>query len=188
MIPTQDDWGSDFGDDYTDRNPSSGDRSSFWKDLCSTYEISSVLEVGCGSGHNFAGLRVPNMVGVDVNEKALAQVPDHVSTHVGDATMLDFATDLFDLVLTFGLLVHIPPDDLQKAMREIVRVSRRYVFAGEYLGDDEVDYRGGVLWRRDYGGLYQDMGLTLVEQGLLEGAPWDRGEVHWWLLEEAQNA
>lgn len=188
MILTKD-WGAAFGDEYTERNSLFlGDRSRFWKDLCSTYEVSSLLEVGCGTGPNLAGLRVPNMVGVDVNEKALEQVPDHVSTYVAEATELPFATDMFDLVLTFGVLVHISPDELHKAMREIARVSRRYVFAGEYLGDDEVDYRGGVLWRRDYGGLYQDAGLKLVEQGLLEGAPWDRGEVHWWLLEEESNA
>lgn len=184
MIPTSEDWGAQFGDDYTERNPVSGDRSGFWQDLCSTYEISSVLEVGCGSGPNLTGWRIPNVVGVDVNRKALEQVPDHVNAYVAEATKLPFASNIFDLAFTFGVLVHIPPDELQKAMREIIRVSRRYVFAGEYLGDDEVDYRGGVLWRRDYGGLYQDMGLTLVEQGLLEGTPWDRGEVHWWLLSE----
>jgi hypothetical protein len=84
-------------------------------------------------------------------------------------------------------LIHISHVDLGQAMREIRRVSRRFVFCGEYLGDDEVSYRGGMLWRRDYGKLYRDMGLKLRERGSLLGEPWDRNKVSWWLL-EVENA
>src|SRR5512147_1406366 len=155
---TADEWGAKFGDDYTERNLDISGRGVFWNDLISTYEIRSALEVGCNTGANLRSMGIA-VTGVDVNQQALELVPLGIPTRRADATDLPFMANDFDLVFTFGVLIHIPPNDLDTAMREIVRVSKRYVFAGEYLGDDEVPYRGGVLWRRDYGSLYQDIGL-----------------------------
>ena len=183
MTLTAKDWASEFGDGYTERQDlDTSERRHFWGALIENYGIKSVLEVGCNTGTNLAQMEAPLRMGVDVNQHALDQVPGGIWTTHADATKLPFAANDFDLVFTFGVLIHIPPDEIEQAMREIVRVSRRYVFCGEYLGDDTVPYRGEILWRRDYGRLYQDLGLNLVERGSLKGEPWDRNEVHWWLL------
>ena len=50
----------------------------------------------------------------------------------GHAADLIFAPDAFDLVLTCGLLIHIPPDQIRQVIEELVRVSKRYVLAIEY--------------------------------------------------------
>ncbi len=65
-----------------------------------------------------------------------------------------------------------------------MQVSRKYVMAIEYEAEQEemVEYRGheGKLWRRPFGKLYQDMGLTLLAYGPAQG--FDRCE--FFLLEK----
>jgi SAM-dependent methyltransferase len=181
------DWAGRFGNAYTKRGIDTAGRSQFWNALIRRHGIESVLEVGCGDGANLADMKV-TAVGVDVNQTALEIAHRrNVDTMLCEATDLPFPDSSFDLVLTFGVLIHISHVDLGQAMREIRRVSRRFVFCGEYLGDDEVSYRGGMLWRRDYGALYRDMGMKLRERGSLLGEPWDRNKVSWWLL-EVENA
>ena len=65
-----------------------------------------------------------------------------------------------DLVFTSGVLIHVPPDKLEASLREIHRVSSRYVICGEYFAPSEemIPYRGhdNAMWRRDYGSLFMD--------------------------------
>lgn len=81
------------------------------------------------------------------------------------------AAPMFDLVFTCGVLIHIPPDDLKQVMQGLIDSSVGYVLAIEYEAKEEteVEYRGhkGKLWKRDYGKLYQELGLELVEKGFL---------------------
>jgi len=78
---------------------------------------------------------------------------------------------------------------LPLVMSEVVRVTRRYVLAGEYYAPEtvEVPYRGlqGALFKRDYGKLYAELfpGLALVDNGFLDSeAGFD--DVTWWLFEK----
>jgi hypothetical protein len=92
-----------------------------------------------------------------------------------------------DLVFTAGVLIHIAPADLERTMRDLIELSGRFVIAVEYHEDEgevEVEYRGnaGALWRRNYGKLYQDMGLRLLSTG--EAAGFDN--CAYYLLEKAQ--
>ncbi|MEO8843754.1 MAG: methyltransferase domain-containing protein [Kofleriaceae bacterium] len=72
---------------------------------------------------------------------------------------LPFKDGFADLAFTSGVLIHIAPADLAKAMAEIYRVSRRYIVAIEYDApiEQEIQYRGNgdSLWKRDHGGLWQ---------------------------------
>jgi hypothetical protein len=89
------------------------------------------------------------------------------------------------------VLIHQPEETLPKVMSEMVRVSKKYVFCGEYHDSEtvEVHYRGhdGALFRRDYGKLFEEefpTELSLVRQGYLSPEDgWDR--VTWWLFERA---
>ena len=68
-------------------------------------------------------------------------------------------------------------------MERVVRASTDYVLAVEYAADEEqeIEYRGqmGLLWKRPYGKLYQDLGLEL-EQSWDAGAGFDNCTA--WLL------
>jgi pseudaminic acid biosynthesis-associated methylase len=129
--------------------------------------------------------------GVDVNEHALSRLRTSlpgVNAVWSVARELPFRDAYFDLVFTTGVLIHQPGDALGDVMSEIVRCSRRYVLAGEYFSETEVEvpYRGqeGALFKRDYGALYRRRfpDLHLVREGFLpRGSGWD--DVTYWLFE-----
>jgi pseudaminic acid biosynthesis-associated methylase len=199
-------WRGSFGDAYTDRNArtveSLDSRGRMFARALRCLSLdgqSRVLEVGTNVGMNLSALRArvgAALFGVDVNERALRRAgrePDLVGrAHlaVAQAEHLPFGDATMDLVLTCGVLIHIPPDRLEDACAEIVRVSRRYVFCAEYFSPrpEEIVYRGepGLLFRRDFGAFFLDHwpALRLVDYGFL----WKRVEfddVTWWLFEQA---
>jgi pseudaminic acid biosynthesis-associated methylase len=190
-------WAGDFGNEYVDRNLSTYDRrGEFWLPLLDELRPLSVLEVGCNVGGNLQWIaqRVDpaRVTGVDVNPKALRlldrRVPGVRAVHT-PARDLPVADRSVDFVFTVGVLIHQPQESLDKVMSEMVRVSSRYVFCGEYFDTEtvEVPYRGhdGVLFRRDYGSLFLDLfpfELTQVRQGYLGTEDCWNG-VTWWLFE-----
>ena len=130
----------------------------------------AILEVGCGTGLQLRFLHdtgFTNLYGVDLNTELLKQCPHYVLTTEASADDLPFSDGLFDLVFTSGLLMHVPPDSLIDTMREIARVSCRWVWGYEYYSDasQEVEWRGrkGILWRDDHPKLYQSLGLRLAK-------------------------
>jgi hypothetical protein len=107
--------------------------------------------------------------GVDVNASAVEEARQQgFEVHCTDALgiMGLHEPGTVDLVFTAGCLIHVAPSDLESVMRAIVTVSGRYVLAIEYEAEEEteVEYRGhkGYLWKRDFGKLYQALGLTLL--------------------------
>jgi pseudaminic acid biosynthesis-associated methylase len=190
-------WGGQFGDAYVDRNQAVIDhRGPFWQALLAEFPARRVLEVGCNIGANLRWLaqllRPADVSGIDVNEKALAQLRSTLPTVnaiSGVARALPFRDGWFDLVFTTGVLIHQPVESLPLVMAEIVRCSRRYVLCGEYYSEQptEVPYRGetGALFKRDFGGLYQQLfpELTLRKRGFLPRAEgWD--DVTFWVFEK----
>lgn len=192
-------WAGDFGNDYVDRNLAAYERrGEFWLPLIDELAPDNVLEIGCNVGGNLQWIaqRVDpsRIVGIDVNAKALRMLEERVpgvrAMHA-PARDLPFGDRSIDLVFTMGVLIHQPNETLEKVMSEMVRVSRRYVFCAEYYDAEtvEVPYRGheGALFRRDYGGLFQELfptELTLIGEGYLgEDDGYDRDT--WWLFERA---
>jgi pseudaminic acid biosynthesis-associated methylase len=189
-------WAGEFGDSYIERNAEAGAaRGPFWRDVLGGLDVRSVLEVGCNVGPNLRWLQElvdPAAVfGVDVNQEALARVRTtlpKVNAVSASARELPFRDRLFDLVFTTGVLIHLPPAAVPLAMSEIVRCSRRYVLCGEYYAETltEVSYRGqeGALYKRDFGGLYEELfpELSLVRNGRV-GQEVGFDDVTWWLFE-----
>ena len=173
-------WRGDFGKEYTKRNRLNWrDRVNFWDHILDLTGATSVLDVGCNAGWNMLAIKsisdIP-MSGVDVNEDAIQEAQSHGFDVIEGRA--DQVADLFghgsaDLVVTSGVLIHIAPDDLIPSMTAIRDVSARYVLAVEYNSDtvQEVEYRGhkGRLWKRDFGKLYEGLGLSLEETGIAEG-------------------
>lgn len=188
-------WGGDFGDAYIERNRNAADaRGPFWNALLDEFPVRRALEVGCNTGANLRWLvgRVPEVYGIDVNQRALAELRrtlSDVNAVHAPARQVPFRDGWFDMVFTMGVLIHQPPQALPLVMSEIVRSSSRYVVCGEYFAEEptEVPYRGqrGALFKRDFGGMYLELfpELVLRKQGFLSRAEgWD--DVTWWVLEK----
>ena len=167
----------EFEDAYVERNKDAPNhRRPFWDELLRRAPVQSALEVGCG---------------VDINQRALAELqralPD-VGAVRARARALPFADGCFELVFTAGVLMHQTAATLAPVLRELLRVSGRYLLACEYAHADEAEipYRGmsQVLFKRDYASAFARIvpELRLSATGHLSRAEgWD--DVTWWLLE-----
>jgi pseudaminic acid biosynthesis-associated methylase len=165
-------------------------------------KLSSVLEVGANIGINLLGLRevlgpAALLAVVEPNPQACAQLRKDQRLNLSavletDASRIPLPDDSYDLVFTSGVLIHIPPDRLPQAMKEIVRVARHYVLCLEYFSHQpvEIPYRGqaGLLWKRDFGQAYlaHCPGLRILQYGFLwqEELPYF-DNLNWWMFQKA---
>lgn len=160
----------------------------------------SFIEVGGGSGDNLRAIdmiyersRAPiKLMSCDPNESARKAMADIATVMPGDLSGLPYGDASADLVFTSGVLIHVHPDDLPKALSEIHRVSKRWILSIEYFNatPDEIPYRGksGMLWRRDWGEAWMTQFPDLNPIGY--GFCWKRltglDNTTWFLFEKPQ--
>lgn len=182
-------WSGSFGDEYTRRNNKVDWRARipFWADIMKFTGARSVYEVGCGAGWNLSAIAEASpykvrLYGSEINALALAQARACGLSVYASPPEFDQLPPPAELVFTAGVLIHVAPDNLLTMMNEIIAASSRYVLAIEYAADAEemIEYRGesNLLWKRNYGALYEAMGLTLLHTGNATG--FDR--CTYWLL------
>ena len=112
-------------------------------------KVHTILEAGCGFGRNLQylvehGVPATHLHGVDITSSLLkkaCQVPilKQAVLESADVLNLPYQNNNFDLVFTHGLLMHIPPKKIEKAFRELIRTSRKYVVIYE-----EVSKQGNI--------------------------------------------
>ena len=171
-------WSGDFGKNYSDRNPITADDANAYATKCyglSRIEMNKmflgdipkeakILEVGCNVGSQLRTLKemgFKNLYGLELQDYAvkIARENDIDINYIkGSAFDLPFKDSYFDLVFTSGVLIHIHPDDLEKVMSEVYRVSNKYIWGFEYFSEDlkTINYRDNndVLWKADYMKMY----------------------------------
>lgn len=147
-----------LGDEYLRKHPRpDARREPFWRGIVRDTTPKSVLEVGCGSGGNLAYLDgVPHRFGVDVHEPSLQQAVLNTGGKArlfrASATELPFPDRSMDLVVTAGCLIHIAEDALFPVLKELGRVSAKYVLLVEYVDT----HRRAIPWRGHEGVLFAD--------------------------------
>ena len=183
-------WMDSFGNEYTDRNAltlEELDRAykenygitrnelnhAFVGDLNRSIKI---LEVGSNIGNQLLFLQkmgFNNLYGIEINSYAVEHAKantKNISIIQGGASNIPFKNNYFDLIFTSGVLIHIAPRDIEKALKEIHRCSKEYIWGFEYYADTytELVYRGhkNLLWKTNFAGLYLDLfdDLELVKE------------------------
>lgn len=199
MTKPLDQWRGTFGDAYTDRNVVDWESRLFaWRAMLKGLTVQKVLEVGSNRGANLLCIQrllpTARLVGIEPNAHARKAAQDdphlaNVITLNGSAEKIPFGDRNFDLVFTAGVLIHIPPDELDAALTELHRVSKRWLLAIEYHADTETEvvYRSqpGLLWKRPYAQEYLKRfpDLTLLRSGhWTQRDGFDR--CHWALMEK----
>ena len=187
-------WTGTFGKEYTDRNALTLEQMDqlykknygvsrtklnevFLGDLDRSIKI---LEVGSNLGNQLLRLQkmgFENLYGIEVNSYAIEQAKantKNINIIQGDAFDIPFKDRYFDFVFTSGVLIHIAPQDIERALREIHRCSREYIWGYEFYADTytEVRYRehDNLLWKTDFVSLYLELfdGLELVRERKLK--------------------
>ena len=183
-------WTGDFGREYTDRNtytPAELDvfyRRAFGISRTAINEqflndiprSARILEVGCNMGTQLLVLQqmgFHDLYGIEIQSYALdrakARLPEGVLAQAS-AFAIPYEDRFFDLVFTSGVLIHIAPTDLPKALAEIHRCARTWIWGFEYYAPEttEVMYRGhqSLLWKTDFARAYlqQFEGLELARE------------------------
>lgn len=192
-------WEGEFGKEYTDRNKIEwSKRAPSFAKMLEGLQLKNILEVGCNRGHNLVALSeifkdaLPGITGIEPNGYAIEiarKSSPLISVLKADAFNIPFKDGYFDLAFTAGVLIHISLKDLHRAMREIYRVSGKYILAVEYFAEEEteIQYRGStdLLWKRNFLKHYQQLfpDLKLVKNGYWgENEGFDR--TTWWLMEK----
>lgn len=198
-------WSGEFGDRYTERNPASADavrgRVRIWSQVLGRLlpQPMSALEVGPNLGLNLRAL--PLVADMDlwaiepnasarqrlVEDKVLAA--DRLMEGFGHS--IPMADGAVELAFTTGVLIHVDPSLLEKTVREIHRVSSRYIFCSEYFSPkaETITYRGesDLLFKNDFGSVYLDLfpDLELVDYGFFWRRTTVMDDSTWWLFRKA---
>ena len=156
--------------------------------------IKSVCEYGCNVGLNLSALKNhftgADKYGFDLNFEALciANNIDGVAAEYGNLLELPSVAE-YDLVLTKGLLIHIHPDDIEKAYQNLYFQTNKYLLICEYYNPEpvEVTYHGrdGLLFKRDFAGDLLDKypDLKLIDYGFrYHRDEYPQDDITWFLL------
>lgn len=120
------------------------------EDLTSGSRFKKVLELGCADGKDFIRFCADNqeieITGIDIVDYGFRQ--SNFSMIVSDAEMIDFPDNHFDLTVSFGVLEHIQPmEKLAKVIREINRVSKKYVIVVPAVSTLIEPHSASLLWQ-----------------------------------------
>lgn len=182
-------WTGSFGAGYTRRNDLSigeMEKQAKWMlgknykelftELIGTKKIQNLLEVGCNVGKKLeiiSNVTNAKLYGIEPQQRAVETVHGrlpNLNVIQGTAYDLPFKDNFFDLVFTSVVLIHIPPKALGLAIREICRVSKKYIMGLEYWENKPTQtiYHGKseLLWKTDFPRQYlkYNSGLKLVKE------------------------
>jgi len=173
-------WAGNFGQEYTDRNRSSLSameklykrhfgvtRTEMNRQFLNGLDRSMrILEVGCNIGNQLLCLQkmgFGNLYGVEPQDYAVEMAKKRlkgIQIIRGNIFDIPFKDSFFDLVFTSGVLIHISPRNIKKALEEIYRCSRKYIWGYEYYSKryEEIPYRGekGLLWKTNFAKAFRE--------------------------------
>jgi methyltransferase family protein len=119
-------------------------RCKWFAEKLKQFEFASIFEVGVFSGRNLHLIQeaFPNIKigGIDINDKAVVFAQDKLpQAQLSTCSVYDMDTsDKWDIVFTAGVLIHIPPDGIEKAIDKCLEKANRYVMHMETMGADRI--------------------------------------------------
>lgn len=179
-------WEGKFGNEYRERNKLTEEdinaRLSMWQYVFTntgqqsshTEVVESIMEVGSGQGINLIAIKrmmqhldkKPELFALEPNKETREVASENykkenttVYNIMGNANLIETPDYSKDVVFTSGVLIHIHPDNLLGAMKEIYRISKKFIICAEYFSPEprEVIYHGKqALWTNDFGSIWLD--------------------------------
>src|SRR5215203_5573538 len=116
-------------------------------------QVENVLDLGCGNGRHtmYFARQGFKTAGIDVSEQAIEWAKDwanrerlQVDFRVGDIEHLPFADKSFDVVVSHGVLDHVPMETARRAAAEVTRILRPHsLFYCDLRSTDDFEYGVG---------------------------------------------
>jgi len=146
-----------------------------------------VLEIGCGFGKNLKFLLEnlsypPVLIGFDISNSMVRKAKENLHEKVllgcGDINLLPFCDQTYDLVFTHATLMHVPEQNIKKAIHELERVAKQYLIIIEETYWSIGKSQGFTLKPNDYTFIYDYEDLLthcglLIEEKRVEKGDWN---------------
>jgi len=154
------------GNDYEEPEcPEELDSLDSW---LQSLEPKNILEVGSGWGRLYLRWQALELRGtftmcdfaksmLDGCERETGVRPD-----VWDGGTLPYPDDSFDFVLSFSVMLHVPPEDIKTMLAEHVRVASRWLFVATLNSYD--DQLSPHCFVHDYEPMFKEFGLAAVSK------------------------
>jgi SAM-dependent methyltransferase len=132
------------------------------------YNIKNILEVGSGEGriyNYFLDKKISiNFTMCDFSNSFRKKCKEltNVLPDSWDGKILPYNNDSFDLIISFSVLLHVLPDQIENIFQEHVRVSNKYIFIATWYED----LRGKSeehCFEHDYYYLFKKNNLSILE-------------------------
>ncbi len=138
------------------------------KHIIDIHKPKSILEVGCGFGRNIkflmdSGYPPKQITGIDISSNMIIKAKKYVKTKevefkTASVLNIPFKDSQFDMTLSHGVLMHVQPSNVDTAINEIVRVSKKGIVLVEqnYDGNE-------YTFIHNYKKLFQQKKINIVE-------------------------
>lgn len=116
-------------------------------------ERSKILDVGCGKGFLLYELKqlLPDVsiAGLDISQYAIENAKEEVKSNltIGNATELPWRDGAFDLVFSINTLHNLNNNDLERALLEINRVSKKNAYICVESYRNEIEKTNLLYWQ-----------------------------------------
>jgi len=142
---------------YTNDNKSNNnvEFAKFIHDLATSLRSNNVLEVGCNTGNDLQVFPENfEVYGLDMNEHALdiaiQRFPSFKFKN-GSITNMPYENSSIDFVFTHNVLNYISENEMDIAINELYRVSRKYILNCELFdeGESQIKSASTSSWKRN---------------------------------------
>lgn len=182
-------WLGSFGDEYIERTGSLEKLNKIYTDLTgisitkvfnnffSDFDRDiEILELGCNVGIKLEILKemgFSKLNGLEMNPKAIKIAQkNHPEINFINSSIEEYDSKgkTFDLVFTYGVLIHQHPAVVEPIIQKIIDLSHNFIFGYEYFSENlvEIKYRenNNVMWKQNFPKLFQklDPNLKLLKE------------------------
>jgi len=134
-------YGRDVHDTYMREKNIRGEKLSSY---FSKHRFATVLEIGCSSGKNLHYIAKHHkhirLFGIEINQIAVTEARKNVrraTIRKADIHKIN-PTKKYDVVFTGGLLMHLPPDDVESVIKKCIQGASKYVIHMESIGENVI--------------------------------------------------
>lgn len=137
-----------------------------------SFSFDNVLEVGCGFGRITKlvkdRFRVSMLKGIDLSPHQIKNARKYVKSEevelsVGRIQDLDIPDNSYDLVIAVEVLMHIPFEEIEATIAQLVRVSRNHIVNLDWYRPKCGIRLGGYCFAHDYPSIYEKLGVSKVD-------------------------